>query len=208
VLPGRLLLDVVRDPRVWVEGDRALRRRSGLTGAIGAARELAGRRIRGPHHACRILMMRRQCGLPRTRAPGAVDMRGMSVGPAARTRKQPPAKSGDPLAAGSLWAIQLATNLLAGLGGPASEAIEAEPSEEGRRQRVPFHGHIGRTDVRIAPPSANLQRTRQMRRAPARRRWSPPQSRWVPRARAGGSRMERRPASPRKASVGKRDLGR
>jgi hypothetical protein len=141
------------------------------------------RRIRGPHHACRILMMRRQCGLPRTRAPGAVDMRGMSVGPAARTRKQPPAKSGDPLAAGSLWAIQLATNLLAGLGGPASEAIEAEPSEEGRRQRVPFHGHIGRTDVRIAPPSANLQRTRQMRRAPARRRWSPPQSRWVPCAR-------------------------
>jgi hypothetical protein len=33
---------------------------------------------------------------------------GSPVGPAARTRKQPPAKSGDPLAAGSLWAIQLA----------------------------------------------------------------------------------------------------
>src|ERR1035437_9201651 len=46
------------------------------------------------------------------------------------------------------------TNLLAGLGGPESEAIE-----EGRRRRVPFHGHIERTGVRIAPPSANLQRT-------------------------------------------------
>jgi hypothetical protein len=46
------------------------------------------------------------------------------------------------------------TNLLAGLGGRASEAIE-----EGRRRRVPFHGHIERTGVRIAPPSANLQRT-------------------------------------------------
>jgi hypothetical protein len=44
------------------------------------------RRIRGPHHACRILVMRRHRGLPRTRAPGALDCCGMSVGPPARTR--------------------------------------------------------------------------------------------------------------------------
>ncbi len=43
-------------------------------------------------------------------------------------------------------------------------AIEAGPSEEGRRRRARFHGHIKRTDVRIAPPSANLQRTGLMRR--------------------------------------------
>jgi hypothetical protein len=40
---------------------------------------------------------------------------------------------------------------------------------------VPFHGHIERTGVRIAPPNANLQRTGLMRWATARRRWSPPQ---------------------------------
>ena len=40
------------------------------------------------------------------------------------------------------------------------DAIEAGPSEEGQRQRARFNGHIELTDVRIAPPSANLQRTR------------------------------------------------
>ena len=54
-------------------------------------------------------------------------------------------------------------------------------SRLGRPRRVDasalFNGHIELTDVRLAPPSANLQRTRLMRRAPVCRRWSPPESR-------------------------------
>jgi hypothetical protein len=129
-------------------------------------------------------------------------------------RKQPPAKSGDSLAAGSLWAIQLTDkpacwarpcskrpDLADGwtLHGPENHAraeysggprdakgggaVKTQGrSRLGRPRRVGASArvstaHIERTDVRIAPPSANLQRTRQMRRAPACSRWSPPQSR-------------------------------
>ena len=134
----------------------------------------------------------RICGLPGGHRPT------VGIG-----RKQPPAKSRDQLAAGSLWPIQLShepacwtrlcSNRLISAdgwirhgdekhahaeysGGPPDAkgggavntgAIEPGPSEEGRRQRARFNGHIELTDVRIAPPSANLQRTRLMRRAAA-----------------------------------------
>src|ERR1039458_8144273 len=87
----------------------------------------------------------------------------------ALTRKQPPAKSGDPLAAGSLWAIQLAHEPACWARRSSKRGDRGCRSEEGRRQRVPFHGHIEPAGVRIAPQSANLQRTRLMRRPPARR---------------------------------------
>jgi hypothetical protein len=90
------------------------------------------------------------------------------------TRKQLPAKSGDPLAPGSLWAIQLAREAACwtrrsskrGDRGPGRlRSVDASACLSTAASRA--------SAVRIAPPSANLQRTRLMRRAPARSRWSP-----------------------------------
>jgi hypothetical protein len=53
---------------------------------------------------------------------------------------------------------------------------EAAPSE-GRSTPAMFVYRVELNGVRIAPPSANLQRTGLMPWAPACRRWSPPQSR-------------------------------